>query len=65
MCLSLGLALHYVSVSSLHFVANPFAARARVRVCVTLGNACAFAGSGRLGRVQSRFIILAVALHKL
>ena len=31
-CLSLGLALHYVSVSSLHFVANPFAARARVRV---------------------------------
>ena len=32
LCLSLGLALHYVSVSSLHFVANPFAARARVRV---------------------------------
>ena len=31
-CKSLGLALHYVSVSSLHFVANPFAARARVRV---------------------------------
>ena len=31
-CKSIGLALHYVSVSSLHFVAKTFAARARVRV---------------------------------